>query len=202
MTTELAPIYESSNPLYHNGTPLFSVDCEEPSGTVRRNVYLAAFTPEFLRDLWEKQKKYRTLMGREMLHFPQFVDFFVDVKRDENGNVKYEPRGLCLVIDNLVGIFWIADVNWPSYCEAHYTFFDGRHKGRHGLVKEGCKYVFENLGINLIYVMVAAYATLPRKFVEELGFKREGRLRSRAYYREQWWDVISYSLLKEELTSG
>lgn len=186
---------------YHNGEPLFTVICEEPEGTFTRNVYLAKFTPNFLRDLWERQKKYKTLMGREISTFPEFVDFFVKLVETKEG-IKYEPRGICLVIDDLVGIFWISDITWPAYVEAHYTFFDGRHKGRENLVKAGCQYVFDILKINCIYVCVALYAKLPIRFVESLGFKKEGRLRARRLYRGSWWDVNSYSLLKEELKNG
>lgn len=185
---------------YHNDEILFSCECDEPEGKIVRNVYLAKFTPEFIRDLWEKQKKYRTLMGREILHFEQFADFFINITRDETGQqVRYEPKGLCMVIDNLVGIFWISDIVYPAFCEVHYTFFDGRHKGRLDLVKTGIRYIFETWQINCMYVNVALYAKIPIRFVESLGFKKEGRLRSRALYRDKWWDVNSYSLLKEEV---
>lgn len=178
---------------YHESEPLFQCVCEEPEGTVTRNVYLAKFTPAFLRDLWEKQRKFRTLMGREVLTFSEFVDFFVQ----KNGDV-LTPKGICLVIDNLVGIYWISDINYPAYCEVHYTFFDKRHKGRLDLTRKAINYIFDFWQINTMYVQVAVYAKLPIQFVQQLGFKREGRLRNRAFYREKWYDVNSYSLLREE----
>jgi RimJ/RimL family protein N-acetyltransferase len=191
-STKLSPVKVSP---YHSTEPLFSFVCDEPNGPVERKVYLATFTPIFLRDMWEKQRKFRTLMGREILTFSDFVDFFV--MKTESG--KLDPKGICLVIDDLIGIYWISDINYPAYCEVHYTFFDGRHRGRLELTKQAIKYIFNFWQINLMYVNVALYAKLPIRFVESLGFKKEGRLRSRFFYRDKWWDVNSYSLLKEEI---
>lgn len=196
--TELRLVKDEANENpYHGEHPLFSVECDEPEGKVVRNVYQAKFTPQFFRDMWDKQKRYKTLMGVEISSFAEFVDFFVDVEK-KDGEVKYNPKGVCLVIDNLVGIFWISDIHHPVFCEAHYTFFDGRHKGRLELVKSGMKFIFNAWGINLIYVMVALYAKLPIRFVESLGFKKEGRLRARVQYRGKYWDVNCYSMLREE----
>jgi RimJ/RimL family protein N-acetyltransferase len=195
MTTALKLVKDDTKgSLYHTSEPLFSVECKEKRGTVVRNVYLATFTPEFLRDMWEKQKRFRTLMGREIHTFEQFVDFFVTKVGD-----KITPNGVCLVVDDLVGIFWISDINYPGYCEVHYTFFDRVLNGRSDLAKRAIKYIFDLWQINCMYVQVAAYADGPLQFVQGLGFKREGRLRNRSFYREKYYDVISFSLLKEEL---
>lgn len=180
---------------YREETPLFEVVCEEPEGTVTRKVYLAKFTPQFLALLWEKQRNFRTLMGREIMTFPEFVDFFVKTEKDNS----ITPRGLCFVVDDLVGIFWLSDIHAPSYAEVHYTFFDRRHKGRINLCREAIKYCFNNWNFNCLYVGVGLFATIPIRFVESIGFKREGRLRQRLQYKGVWWDVNMYSLLREEV---
>lgn len=177
------------------GDPIFECECDEPEGIVKRKVYLAKFTREFLFAMWEKQRKYKTLMGKEIAHFEQFLDFFIH--QDKTGAI--EPKGLCFVIDDLAGIFWLSDIHYPAYAEVHYTFFDGRHKGRLNLVRAGIKYAFDKWQFNRLYVRVALYAKLPIRFVESLGFIKEGRLRQCVQYNNVWWDVNCYSLLKDEV---
>lgn len=175
---------------------LFRCICKEPEGEVERVVYLAEFTQELLVKMWEKQKQFRTLMGREILSFPEFIDFFITI---DSNTKELKPRGLCFIIDDCVGIFWMGDITWPAYAEVHYTFFDRRHKGREQLVGKAIQYIFDTWGINRLYVRVALYAKYPNIFVDLIGFKHEGRLRSCVQYRGQWWDTNCYSLLKNEV---
>lgn len=180
-----------------NDSILYSAVCEEPEGTVTRNVRRFIFTPENLLALWERQRQFKTLMGREIYSFDEFVDFFIRVL--PNGAI--EPRGICHVIDDGVGIFWLSDITYPAYAEVHYTFFDRRHKGRVNLVREAIKYIFDATDIGCLYVRVGLYAKSPMKFVEQIGFKKEGRLRKRMYYQGSWYDANSYSITQEEARS-
>lgn len=175
--------------------PLFSCVCAEPEGTVTRTVYQAEFSIEFFLKLWEKQKKYRTLMGKEILYFEQFLNFFVNSHKDGT----MEPRGLCFVIDDCVGIYWLSNIDWPDGAEVHYTFFDGRHKGRLEITKKAIQYVFDTYNFQRLYVRVAVYAKYPLKFVEALGFKKEGRLRRCVRLHDKLYDANAYSILREEM---
>lgn len=177
-----------------NSPILYSATCTEPEGTVVRNVRRLVFTPESLLKLWEKQKQFKTLMGREIYNFDEFVDFFI--RQFPDGTI--EPRGICHVIDDYVGIFWLSDITYPAYAEVHYTFFDRRHKGRVDLVRTAIKYIFDATDIGCLYVRVGVFAKMPMKFVEQIGFKKEGRLRNRMFYRGTWYDANSYSIIQEE----
>lgn len=182
---------------YHLGESVFEAVCKEPkTDGVLRKVYPARFTRKLIEDMWDKQKQYRTLMGKEILSFPEFLDFFIQ-ENQLTGDIT--PRGVCYVIDDLTGIFWLSDIHYPAYAEVHFTFFDGRYNGRIDLCREGIKYAFNTFAFNRLYVGVGLFAKIPLRFVESIGFKREGRLRQTMKYKGIWWDVNMYSLLREEV---
>ena len=166
--------------------------------SIEREVREVDFTIEWFKKMWEKQyPKYKTLMGKEIHTFEEFISFFV---RQNFATDKLESKGILFSIDD-VGIFWVSDLNWPAYAEVHYTFWDGRLNGRLDLCRKGVKYVFEHYGFKCLYVRVAAYADKHWRFVESMGFVKEGILRSRVKYKETWWDLKCYSLLKHEIAN-
>lgn len=174
---------------------LFSAICDEPDGLIEREVRKLEFTPDNLKKLWEKQRHFRTLMGREIHTFDEMVNFFMY----QNPDGSFAARGLAYVIDDYVGIFWLSDIVHPAYAEVHYTFFDRRHRGRVNLVREAIKWTFSFWQLNRLYVRVGAYAPEPIHFVTKVGFKREGRLRKCMYYRGNWYDALCFGILKEEI---
>lgn len=60
-------------------------------------------------------------------------------------------------------------------------------------------YAFNTLRLNCIYADVLEYNTASQKLLERCGFKKEGMLRQRAYKDGKFVDMISYSILAEEL---
>lgn len=174
---------------------LFQALCKEPEGDYLRIATPLPFTPENLKALWDKVQKFPTLMGKEISSFQDMMDFFVK----DHGNGLIESRGLCAQIDNLVGIFWLTDIEWPHQASIHYTFFDRRHRGRSELCKEAIKYIFHKYKFHRIYTQVPLYARSPMKFVESLGFVREGRLRSSTFFKGEWFDTNVYSILESEI---
>ncbi|WP_089282979.1 GNAT family N-acetyltransferase [Anaerovirgula multivorans] len=59
-------------------------------------------------------------------------------------------------------------------------------------------YGFNTLNLNRIeaYVMLENQKSL--KLLEKLGFQKEGILRERGYYKNQFWDEYIFSLLKRD----
>lgn len=174
---------------------LFSSTCNEPEGEVTRKVTDFPFTPENLQRLWFRAREFNTLMGIEIKDWQDMLNFFV--KEYPNGS--FESRGLCVQVDDLVGIFWLTDIEWPKQASIHYTFFDRRHKGREELCKEAIKYVFSTYRFHRVYTTVPIYAKVALQFIERLGFKKEGRLRSNTLFKGQWWDANVYSILETEV---
>jgi RimJ/RimL family protein N-acetyltransferase len=174
---------------------LFTSICEEPEGTVIRKVTPFLFTPDNLCRLWAAVQKFPTLMGKEVSNFDQMLDFFVK----DHGDGKYEARGLCAQVDDMLGIFWLTDIEWPKQASIHYTFFDRRHRGRVDLCKSAVKYVLNKYRFHRIYTQVPLYAKSPMKFVESIGFVKDGRLRSNSFFRGEWYDSNVYSILDSEV---
>ena len=113
-------------------------------------------------------------------------------------------NGLVWVIDDFVGVFYVSDIQYlngrPHVGNAHYTFFDRRHRGRIKLVREMLKYIFKYFGFHKLVVEIPNYATPSvRKFVVDLGFKYCGKRRHEALYRGNYFDINIYDILAKEI---
>lgn len=59
-------------------------------------------------------------------------------------------------------------------------------------------YAFNELNLECICGSILEYNLLSRKMALKCGMKEEGRLRSRIFKNGRRWDLISYSITKEE----
>jgi RimJ/RimL family protein N-acetyltransferase len=183
-----------------DGDLLFSCECDELRGKVIRNVYRVDFTPENLEKIYLKARQFRTLMGYEVLTRDQFYGFFV--KPAPYKDIPYESKGLCARVDDFVGIFWLTDINFlhpPHDASIHYTFFDRNTWGRIELCRKAIEYVFDTYGFNRLWTKVPVYTKYTLKFVERIGFRREGRIQSNALYKGKLFDTNLYALTKDEI---
>jgi len=64
------------------------------------------------------------------------------------------------------------------------------------------KYGFEKMGLNRIQAIIDSKNTRSLKLVHRLGFKKEGVLRQRSYFRGQFKDDVCFSLLRKEWTKS
>lgn len=171
--------------------------CHEPHNVnVIRNVRLMEYTRENFETFFEKAKKYRTLLHKEIGEDREkFLQLFI-----RQGAAGIEPTGVFYVIDDFVGVYYATKIIKGEDASVHYTFLDGRHKGREDLTREMIKYLFKIADLNRITADMPAY--LPEacfKFVERVGFTREGRKRQAVLYKGAWFDIKIYGILKEEL---
>jgi ribosomal-protein-alanine N-acetyltransferase len=60
------------------------------------------------------------------------------------------------------------------------------------------KYGFEEMGLNRIEATTNSKNTRSIELIERMGFKKEGVLRRKYFYKNQYHDDIIYSLLREE----
>jgi len=178
--------------------PVISVMCDEPGGSVVRHVRRMNLTPENMRTFWERARKFKTIFNSEIRDdFQKFVRVLVT----QNTDGSLTANGLFWVIDDFVGVFYLTNILIENDAQAHYTFFDGRHKGRIDLVKTMLRYVFETYGFRRLSVEIPKYNTdKTRNFVEKsLGFKCEGKRRKVAYFDGEWFDSNIYGILREEV---
>lgn len=64
------------------------------------------------------------------------------------------------------------------------------------------KYGFEKMVLNRIQAIIDSENTRSLKLVHRLGFKKEGVLRQRSYFRGQFRDDVCFLLLKKEWTKS
>lgn len=178
---------------------VISCECNEPEGTVIRNVRLLTFTPYNLAELWKRAQRYRTLFRFEIGgDFKRFMNRFV---RQNATTGELRPTGLFWVVDDFVGLFYMTDIDIGVDAVVHYTFFDGRHHGRDKLVLGMLKYGFEKFNFNRMTVEIPLHAS-PRthNFVElTMKFKKEGRKRGAAELNGKYYDLNIYGILRSEV---
>jgi RimJ/RimL family protein N-acetyltransferase len=176
--------------------PLFSVECAEPSGKIVRHVRAAQLSLEKFKYYYEKLSQFDTLFNDYIKgDFQAFVECFL--YQDAQGQIR--PTGLIWDVDD-VGILYLAEIKPGQSAQAHFTFWDRRLRGREKLIREACRHVMDELQLHRITVEIPLYATPTMKFVENnLGFKKEGRMREAVLYNGDWFDVNLYSILDHEV---
>lgn len=65
-------------------------------------------------------------------------------------------------------------------------------------LKEACKLAFEEVGLYCVTANVLEYNIKSQRLFETLGFHKDGVLRSRVVKYGKRYDLISYSLLKDD----
>jgi RimJ/RimL family protein N-acetyltransferase len=180
------------------GNVVLSVECPEPEGQVVRNVEKVKLSLDRFRLYYEKLSNFDTLFNDFIGDsFEAFVSCFIE--QDESGELF--AKGLLWQVDD-VGILYITKIVPGVEAKAHFTFWDGRLKGREQLILEMCAHVVRKLHLHRLYAEVPLYALPTIKFVERLGFVKEGRMREAIRYKGSWFDVNLYSLLEHEVTNG
>jgi RimJ/RimL family protein N-acetyltransferase len=181
-----------------NSEPIASALCQEPEGEIVRYVYPMALTIENLRIFWEKSREFRTVFREEVNgDFKKFLEQFIS----QEGNGELRAHGLFWVIDDFVGVYYMTHINEVE-CEAHYTFFDRRHKGREALTKAMLRYAFQRFGFQRMTTIVPMYASKHTfGFTYAIGFKKEGIKRSCIQYKGEWFGATMFGLLREEALS-
>ena len=170
--------------------------CDEPEGKVERCVRFMPLTLENLKRFWDRSKQFPTLFGEEISgDYTKFLNMLV-----REGPHGIEITGLFWVVDDFVGMYYMTEIEAGFDAHVHYSFFDRRQKGRVGLSRAMLKYAFEKYEFRRFSVEIPLFVSkMTLNFIEEIGFKKEGRKREKALYKGQWFDVACYGLLREEL---
>lgn len=148
---------------------------------------------ENLLSFWEKARQFRTLFGTEINDdFHKFCEMFISIEDSE-------PRahGLFWRVDDFVGVVYLTHIQ-EFDAQVHYAFFDRRHHGRQLLVRRLLQYGFEKYGFRRLSCEIPYFARGTFQFVEEVGFKNEGRKRKAVPFDGEWFDVRCYGVLREE----
>lgn len=178
-----------------NEPAILSVLCDEPKGPVLRHVYPFRFSKESIQKFWLKASQFPTLFTDEIKgDFQKFCELFIS---DRDGVL--EAHGLFWLVDDYVGIFSLTHITDVD-ASAHYSFFDKRQQGREELAKEMLRFVFRKYGFRRLSTSIPKYASRHTVgFVEALGFVQEGVKRKAAHYKDDWFDVRQFGILREEI---
>jgi RimJ/RimL family protein N-acetyltransferase len=152
---------------------------------------------ENLTKFWEQAKEYRTLFNEEIRgDFKKFMDVFL--YEDAKGQI--QTKGLFWVLDDFAGVYYMTKIIPGVDALCHVNMLDGRFKGREEISKRLLLYAFEKYGFHRLTVQVPVYIK-PNviRFIRNLGFVSEGRLRGLVYYHDKWFDVFSFGIFKDEL---
>jgi RimJ/RimL family protein N-acetyltransferase len=178
---------------------VLSCVCVEPEGMVTRTVRFMPLSIDNMRSLWEKSRGHDVLFSQEIRgDFRKFLELFI-----HEGPNGVETRGLFYVVDDFVGVFYMTRIIPGVDADVHYSFFDGRFKGRVRLVKEMIRYAFNHYGFRRLSAEIPLYVDYhTHSFVKHLGFRNEGRKRKAVLYKGEWFDSGLYGILREQVTNG
>lgn len=174
--------------------PVVSALCKEPEGDVVRHIRSMQLTPVNLKTFWEKSRQFRTVFSEEVNgSFKKFCELFLSLDGD-----RPRAHGLFWVVDDFVGVFYITHITELD-AQCHFTFFDRRLKGREELTKKFIRHGFDHFGFRRLNVEIPKYASKHTfGFTMALGFVKEGEKRKAAKYKDDWFDVVCFGLLREE----
>lgn len=152
-----------------------------------------SLTKERIALYWERLRNFPTLFNRHIKGFEDFAKAFIST--DRYGEVY--ANGLIWEVDD-VGIIWITDIAPAFQAKGHFTFWDRQFRGRESLFRHLMPYIFREFGFHRLTLEVPLHSQRVCKFVEGIGFVKEGRLRQFAWYKGQWFDANLYSVLEKE----
>jgi RimJ/RimL family protein N-acetyltransferase len=173
---------------------VLEVICTEPEGTVVRCVTPAKISLDSLRFYYERLKEFDMLFNTYVKNdFASFMSMFVS---EEDGS--YYSTGLMWDVDD-VGLLRLTDIFPAISADAHFTFWDKRLRGREELVRAMLSFVFEKYAFHRITCKIPLFSKPAMKFVERVGFVKEGRARQAVLYEDEWFDLNLYGILREEV---
>jgi len=109
-------------------------------------------------------------------------------------------KGLFWAVDDLeTGVFYLTDI-YQHEATVHFAFFDRRVAGREPLFHTMLKHAFDTFGFNRLNASIPKYVKdRVHGFVRGCGITPEGVKRSASFYKGQWFDDVSYGILRSEV---
>lgn len=104
----------------------------------------------------------------------------------------------------LIGTIGLSEINYKNK-NAKIGFWLSKKYWGKGLAKEILKLIlnfgFKKLRLKRIQAKVLHRNIRAQKLLENSGFKLEGRLRKKTFFKKRWYDDLIYGLLKEDYRS-
>lgn len=180
------------------GHSILAVECSEPNGAFIRYVRPIQLSVEKLDQLYKRLSKFDTLFND---YIGNSFEGFLRVFLYQTFSGEIRPTGLIWEVDD-VGIFLLTDITPGVEAKVHFTFWDGRLRGREFLTREMCAYVMKEYQLHKLIAEIPLYSRPANSFAERVGLKWEGRLREAIRYKGKWFDMNIYGLLEHEVKNG
>ena len=125
----------------------------------------------------------------------------------EQAEVRRAGTGLHLAVadvgdDSLLGSVGLTEIDWDEL-RANIGYWVARKSRRRGVATRSvrllARWAFEALPLERLGILVDRHNAASAGVAERSGFKREGVLRSYTIIKDTRRDMVSYSLLPEEL---
>lgn len=179
---------------------IFSMDLEDRGGHHHFSVRLLQefgektpyLTPEKIQELWTEYQKHDVL--------------FSDYTRG-----KFEPFLLLLMDERSVwlevydetndipaGVMMASNVIPKFDARGHFTFWDGGGSGREPLTLKAMGWFFDRFDLHRMTARVPVYQRGVIRYIERLGFKKEGEMREAAPYKGEWVPLAFFGILRRE----
>ena len=105
------------------------------------------------------------------------------------------PDTLFFALDD-AGVIYLTEIIPGFSAKFNVMFWDQKLRGKEGKCSELLDWAFQYLNLHRVWTAFPAFAKAHRKFVDRLGFLREGYLRDAYPCLGVLYDVYVYAMLK------
>ena len=130
----------------------------------------------------------------------RFVQRFLD-QQDEQPRRKFQLAVVLKASGQLIGNCGIRKASAEAH-EADIGYELSPDHWGHGYATEAARAIvqfgFAALNVHRIWAWCIADNVASARVLEKLGFRLEGRLREKEYFKGRWWDTLMYGLLEDE----
>lgn len=127
--------------------------------------------------------------------------FIRKAKKEIKDKVAYEFGIELNNTRELIGTINLFNINWKNK-NAEIGFWMAKNYWGRGLSDQSLnlmlKFGFSQLKLKRIQARVLDKNEPAQKLLERAGFKLEGRLRKKTFFKKRWYNDLIYGLLKEE----
>jgi hypothetical protein len=175
-----------------------TIQCIERGVPVDHTITPLYMTTQSIQKLYDKMSQFPVIFGKPLGGVKDFLNIFMSYSRP-SGDPSF--NGMFWAIDDLeTGVFYMTDIN-PFEATVHFAFFDKKLNGREELVKAMLGYGFEFFRFQRLNAEIPKYIKGGvHLFIQRCGLSVEGIKRSASFYKGQWFDLVSYGILKSEVT--
>ena len=130
----------------------------------------------------------------------EFVGWFLEQQK-QTPRIKYQLAIVLRSNERLIGNCGIRMDTTESFQADIGYELDPKHwnqgyatEAAHAIVDFG----FTTFGLHRIWAWCVADNTGSAHVLEKLGMRLEGQLRENEYYKDRWWDILMYGILRDE----